>query len=193
MTRFTLALGTLALLALSGCSLLPPQAQPPRYEDFGPSASERPPAGPALRLRGVDAATWLNTGAIDYRFLTHHPHQLRAYAQHRWIAPPSVLLAQSLRERLPSGAAHRALRVRLLRFEQDFESARRARALIALRATVTDPQGRWSTSRTFVLSVPTAPNVTGAVDGLSAAALRASAAIVGWAQTVHSPAHRPYG
>lgn len=190
MTRFAPALGTLALLALGGCSLLPPHAQPPRYEDFGPPAFERSPAGPPLRLRGVDTPAWLDTGAIDYRFLTNHPHQLRAYAQHRWIAPPSALLAQSLRERLPGGAARRVLRVRLLRFEQDFETARRARALIALRATVTDPQDRWSASRAFVLSLPTAPNVTGAVTGLSAAALRASAAIVAWAQTVRSP--RPH-
>ncbi|MGC8522513.1 MAG: ABC-type transport auxiliary lipoprotein family protein [Steroidobacteraceae bacterium] len=193
MTRFTRALGALALLALGGCSLLPPHAQPPRYEDFGPPAIARPPAGPALRLRGVEAPAWLDTGAIDYRFLTHHPHQLRAYAQHRWIAPPSALLAQSLRERLPGGAARRVLRVRLLRFEQDFESARRARALIALRATVTELQGRWSASRQFVLSVPAAPNVTGAVAGLSAAARRASAAIVAWARTVRSPAHRSHG
>ena len=193
MTRFTPALGALALLALGGCSLLPPHAQPPRYEDFGPPASARTPAGPALRLRAVNAPPWLDTGAIDYRFLTNHPHQLRAYAQHRWIAPPSVLLAQSLRERLPEGPAHRALRVRLLRFEQDFETARRARALIALRATVTDPQDRWSASRRFVLSLPTAPTVTGAVAGLSAAARRASAAIVAWARTAHSPAHRPHG
>ena len=190
MTRFTSALGTLALLALGGCSLLPPHAQPPRYEDFGPPAFERSPTGPALRLRAVDAPTWLDTGAIDYRFLTNHPHQLRAYAQHRWIAPPSALLAQSLRERLPGGAARRVLRIRLLRFEQDFETARRARALIALRATVTNPQGRWSASRAFVLSLPTAPNVNGAVAGLSAAAVRASAAVVAWAQTVRSP--RPH-
>ncbi|MHB1827021.1 MAG: ABC-type transport auxiliary lipoprotein family protein [Steroidobacteraceae bacterium] len=174
----------LLLLWLGGCSLMPPRARLPRYEDFGALSSDQPPAGRALRLRAVDSPAWLDNGGIAYRLLAEHPHQLRAYAQHRWVAPPPQLLAQSIRARLPAGAAPRVLRIRLLRFEQDFETADRARAVIVLRARLTGPDGHWIAARQFAISLPCAPDVDGAVSGLSTAARRASAAIVAWARSI---------
>lgn len=170
-------------LALSGCSVLPAHAPSLGEHDFGPPPTEAPlPA--TLALVEVSAPAWLDSGEIHYR-MADDPTRLRAYATQRWIAPPSRLLAQRLRERLAvTGTRPYALRVRLMRFEQDFAADGSTRAVIRLQARITAADGAIVASRDFDASTPAAPDVGGAVTGLSALARQTATAVLNWAASV---------
>ncbi len=181
LSRLTLPI---VLLALSGCSLLPPHAAPPRYHDFGPPVTEHV-ANTTLYLREVSAPAWLDNGAIHYRLLTTDPTQLRAYATGRWIAAPSRLLAQRLRDQLPgSGLPHYGLRVELERFEQDFDTTDHARAVMQIHAVITRADGAVVAVHEFTFSTPTTPDISGAITGLAALAQQATEAILAWSASV---------
>ncbi|WP_185754598.1 ABC-type transport auxiliary lipoprotein family protein [Rhodanobacter sp. OR444] len=172
------------LLALSGCGLLPPHAAPPRYHDFGPPTTEQP-ANTVLYLREVSAPAWLDSGEIQYRLLMTDPTQVRAYATGRWIAAPSRLLAQRLREQLPGkGSPHYGLRVELDRFEQDFDTADHARVVMQVHAMITTADGATVAAHDFTFSTPTTPDISGAITGLAALAQQATEAILAWSASV---------
>ncbi len=174
----------IVLLALSGCGLLPPHAAPPRYHDFGPPVTGQP-ANAGLYLREVTAPAWLDSGEIQYRLLMTDSTQLRAYATARWIAAPSRLLAQRLREQLPgTGSPHYGLRVELERFEQDFDTPDHARAVMQLHAVITAADGTTLAAHDFTFSTPTPPDVAGAITGLAALAQQATEAILAWSASV---------
>jgi len=171
----------IVLLALSGCSLLPPHAALPRYHDFGPPVTEQT-ANTTLYLREVSAPAWLDNGAIYYRLLTTDPTRLRAYASGRWIAAPSRLLAQQLREQL-SGSSY-GLRVELERFEQDFDTTKHARAVMQVHAVITRADGAAVAAHEFTFSTPTTPDISGAITGLAALTQQATKAILVWSASV---------
>lgn len=171
----------LLVLALSGCSVLPPHATLPQYHDFGPSAGVLPVRA-SVSVREVSAPAWIDNGDIQYRFLASAPTRLHAYATQRWIAPPSRLLAQWLRERLaPIDAPRYELSVELNRFEQDFDAAGSARAAIEVRVRISAADGTFVAARDFQDTVPTTPDVTGAVAGLAMLARHTSQNIADWA------------
>ncbi|MDE2149234.1 MAG: membrane integrity-associated transporter subunit PqiC [Gammaproteobacteria bacterium] len=172
---------SIALLALSACSLAPPHAQSPQYHDFGPPVAARAQTGASVGLREVTAPAWLDSGAIHYRLLADDPTRLRAYARQRWIAPPAELLAQNLREQLPAeGRPRYWLQLRLARFEQDFDGTAQSHAVIEVQALLLDADGAVRASRNFRFSAESPPNVDGAIAGLSALANQASQAIAAW-------------
>lgn len=181
--RCLLGISLFMSFALGGCTLLPPRAPAPVYNDFGPPAS-RPLRSMAVALGEVTSPAWLATGRILYR-PAKDPTALRSYATQRWISAPEELLAQRLRERLEGSRKQGyKLNARLDRFEQEFARNGTARAIIDLRAIILAPDGRIVASHWFTLSTPTRPDVSGAVQGLSTLARETSTAIVRWANRV---------
>ncbi len=176
------ALPLLMVFTLSGCSVLPRPAPPPRYHDFGPLAVPAATLSAPIDLAGVSAPPWLEGDAIWYRFLERNPTRLREYAENRWLAPPPRLFAQAMREYLHASDRPRyRLRLRLARFEQDFTGLTRARNVVLVHATLLDRAGLMRAQKWFQLSAPAAADVSGAVDGLSALGERAAKKISAWA------------
>lgn len=175
-------LSLLVVFTLGGCSVLPRPAPPPRYHDFGPVTTVAATLSNPIALHGVTAPAWLESNAIWYRFLNRDPTRLRAYAENRWIEPPSQLLARAVQERLRAdGRARYRLRLRVVRFEQDFAGPTRATVLLRVRAVLLSRGDLVLAQRFFQLSAPTVPDVSGAVHGLAALGERAAKEISAWA------------
>jgi len=115
-----------AIMVSSACSITPkPQ---PALHDFG--ASVQAPAGnPADKARiSVAAPKWLGDNRIRYRLLYAAPTQVRFYSLDRWIAPPPELFEQQLAA--DGNLRPYPLHIRLLDFEQQFDTPDQARALL---------------------------------------------------------------
>lgn len=130
--RFWL-LPAVLLLALASCSLLPDRPPSPALHDFGPAETGSANATAAWSAVAVDAPDWLQSENIRYRLLYAEPTRVRFYAQDRWLAPPPALLAQRLS--LSQSAGGLRLKIRLLEFEQVFDSPQTAQMTLAFRAT----------------------------------------------------------
>jgi len=186
------ALSLLIVSALGGCSVLPRPSPSPRYHDFGPIPASATTLRAPIGLEGVTAPPWLDGDTIWYRFLDRDPTRLRAYAENRWIAPPSRLFAQAVQERLRAiGRPRYRLRLRVVRFEQDFTSLTRATVMVRIHAVLLDRAGRVSAERFFQMSAPAAPDVGGAVDGLSALGEQTAREISAWAAQCTDSAGAP--
>lgn len=118
------------ILVVAGCSVLPARPPAPALHDFGPAAAAS--SGPGARM-SVDAPDWLMSEQIHYRLAFDDPTRVRYYNLDRWLAPPPVLLAQYLS--IPAGDDLQVT-VRLLDFEQVFDSATSARAVMRFRVSV---------------------------------------------------------
>ena len=163
----------LALLAftLAACHLMPERPPAPVLHDLGTA----PSTGLVLTWRPqlqVTAPPWLDGGAVHYR-LPDGATQLAAYRGHRWVAPPSQLLAQRLQLLLapPAPAAPvRLVEIDLQDFEQRFQAAGGAEAALAARVTLLERRGGpVIASRDFALAVPCASaDVDGGVAAMAA-------------------------
>lgn len=181
------------LLALGGCSLTPPQAQQPKYHDFGPPEAPFQQVGADLGLREVITSVWLDNSEIHYRLLYDDPTQLRAYAKNRWVAPPTDLLQHDMRKRMsPEGKPAFWLEVHLTRFEQDFDKPNQSHVVFKATALlIYASDGLVAKRKHFDYSTDSAPTVDGAVTGLSALAKRASRNMVVWATRNTTPRNTP--
>ncbi len=164
---------TLALLAftLAACQLVPERPPAPMLHDLGsaPAASLAVSWRPRLQ---VTAPPWLDGGAVHYR-LPGGATQLAAYRGHRWAAPPSQLLAQRLQFLLappPPAAPVRMLEIDLQSFEQRFQAAGGAEAVLVARVTLFERSGGpLLASRDFSLAVPcVSADVDGGVAAMAA-------------------------
>ena len=176
----------LLLLAttLLGCSLVPAHPPLPARHDFGPPTQHTQTVAfsalEELGLNGVSAPEWLQTTNIQYRLLYDDPTQLRAYAFHQWLAPPSELLEQRWREQRAThgnitktslGFLVYQLQVELNRFEQIFNSPDSANVVIRARAMVMGADhAQPIVERLFTAQRESAPDVQGAIEGLASLA-----------------------
>jgi cholesterol transport system auxiliary component len=137
-----------------GCSVLPPQAEPPSLHVI--DAVPAPTRAPARRTQTLElaplrAAPGCDTPAMMY---STTPHALEPFALHRWADAPARMLAPLLLRALeeteafaavvpgPSAAAADwRLDVELLRLRQDF-AVKPSRAEVALRAQLVDLRNR---------------------------------------------------
>jgi len=166
-TRFWLAL----LLALSACSLLPARPPAPALHDFGPAEKTLASDKAAWSSVAVDAPEWLQSENIRYRLLYSEPTRVRYYTQDRWLAPPPALLAQRLS--LSQGTGGLRLKIKLLEFEQVFDSAQNARVILAFRATAMPPDNETiAIEKVFRFSLP-------AVSANAQGAVTSSASLIG--------------
>ena len=107
MTRTrTLALALVAAALLqAGCSGFIDKPQRPVLFDMGPtrgaiSQAAQTDARVPLILPEIEASGALDSSAVLYRLGYSDDHELRAYSQSRWSAPPPQLVRQRLREQL---------------------------------------------------------------------------------------------
>lgn len=115
------------ILVFAGCSITPRQ---PAMHDFGINQTE--PVHKSLTQADItiDAPIWLRDNRIRYRLLYAKPTQVRFYTLDRWIAPPAEILEQQL-ESLGK-ALNKPMIIKLLEFEQQFESPSQSKVLMRL-------------------------------------------------------------
>jgi cholesterol transport system auxiliary component len=166
-----------------GCGIAP---NSPAVHDFGlPSHTAATPSGIFTDIK-VTAPPWLEDHYIHYRLLYSQPTQVRYYTLDSWVAPPAELIAQHF---IANGTFTQPLHIRLLGFEQQFDTVWQARAVLQLsvEAYSADHQ-RLLGSRAIHLQQPTpSPDAQGAVVGLARLTQQAVGQIQDWLATL--PAH----
>lgn len=183
-----------ALGLLNGCAALWPGGPEHIVYDFGIRAPAAPIRLPmTLTVEEVSTPAWLNTSALRYRLGYRDLHQLRAYAESRWVAPPAMLLSLRLRERLAKaggdatrpgapGWAPCMLRVRLEEFSQVFATPTSSRAVLNAQAALyAATDGRLIAQEIFHQERPAAtPNAQGGAHALMGTADDFADALARW-------------
>jgi cholesterol transport system auxiliary component len=155
---------TLSLLGI-GCT---PNARQPAVHDFGQDAGKATTASleqkPAIN---VDAPSWLWDNRIRYRLLFAEPSQVRFYGHDVWIASPPELFQQKLIA--SSNAFNYRLLVRLQTFEQQFDTADKARVLLnfSVEAYSVDNKNKIATQEFRLEQSSKTLNAQGAIDGFT--------------------------
>ena len=206
-----LALAGLTLLSLlAGCSGFIDKPQRPVLFDMGPlppmsAQAARPDSRVPLVLPDIEAAGALDGTPVLYRLAYSDDHQLRAYAQSRWSAPPPQLVRQRLREQIgrerpvlsldESAALDRQdvpavylLRLELEEFAHVFDAPGRSRGVLRMRATLLSPRSGGEQllgQRSIAVEgeAPT-PDASGGVRALTAATDAAAADIAAWLRQI---------
>jgi cholesterol transport system auxiliary component len=163
----------------AGCGIAPKQQQAALH-DFG-APYFRPDSGQSTKPAvTVTAPKWLWDNRIRYRLLYAAPTQVRFYALDRWIAAPPELLEQQLSDDTKS--LDYMLNIRLLDFEQQFESSDRTRVVMRfyLEAYASDDK-RLLGAHEFHLEQGTqTPDAAGAVTAFAELVQQAEDRIQAW-------------
>ncbi len=192
--RYGLSLPVLmvAAMTLSGCSLRPQRQPVAPVHDLGPlPAAQAQPGTHAVLVVQVNSPAWLNSTAILYREQFADPTELHPYANGRWAASPAELLEERVKSTLTingdrlaafSGRdLHYRLAITLESFEQSFQQPRQAQVLLRLRALLIEPTTRRVIDQhVLVLNKPCAPDMNGAIEGLSSLANTGTQELVDW-------------
>lgn len=161
---------------LSACSLTPPR--PVALHDFG----LLPTAADGGKSVVVTAPPWLQDTRLRYRLLFDDPTRIRFYADHRWIAPPPVLIQQQLSALITSPYR---LRIALRDFEQIFDTPSRSRVVLRFFAEATTANGQILGAKVFTLEKPTvSADVHGALSGYAELVVQAADEVGEWLKTV---------
>ena len=132
----------LVVVLLAGCAV--GNKQPVEIYDFGIPASSTPPSGQDVFVADIRAAEWLGTTEMLYRLEYRNPRNLAPYAASRWAAAPAHMLTIRLRQSVGNGTSARGRQAKctlalfLAEFSQVFASDQDSRAVMHLRATLTD-------------------------------------------------------
>jgi cholesterol transport system auxiliary component len=170
----------IALTLLSAGCTNPPKR--PALHDFGlATASVAAPNHALVKpMLTVDAPTWLWDNRIRYRLLYADPTQVSFYGVDLWLAPPPELFEQYL---LNGGSAIKhSLVIRLLDFEQQFDTPKQARVVLrfSVEAYSVDHQRKLD-AQLFSLELPTkTPDAAGAVAGFTVLMKQAVVRIQDW-------------
>lgn len=196
----------LALSVLGGCAGFVDRPSRPVLFDMGPlppitAPIDRPGPRVPLVLPEIDASGALEGSAVLYRLGYADDHQLRAYSQSRWSAPPPELVRQRLRQQLgrerpvlsldesatltrESGQPLYLLRMELEEFAHVFDSPTSSRGVIRLRATLvaSTPGGERLLGQRSIAVQGLAPtqDASGGVRALTEATDAAAADISQW-------------
>jgi len=172
----------LAALLTSACALGTAPVAPALF-DLGPAVTQAPLPGPALQLTSLSAPSWLDTPGIAYRLDHVDAFRREVYRDSRWVAAPTALLGERLRQRFAAAsqvaAKPLALRLELEEFSQVFSSPTQSQVRLRARAWLGEASG---VPRVFeiILPVPTA-DAAGAVQGLSRASDALAGQLLAWA------------
>ncbi len=176
----------LAALLLAGCasgSKLPIETY-----DFGIAASAAVPPGQDVFLAEVHAAEWLSTTDMLYRLEYRNPRLLTPYSASRWAGTPAAMLTIRLRQSVGNATSARdrqakcGLTLFLSEFSQVFAGEQDSRAVLHMRATLTDTAatGR-ALVREFRIERPTpTPNAAGAAAAFSDLATSVAEELNAW-------------
>lgn len=166
----------MVFLLMNGCSN---SAKRTALHDFGlgHGVSQQPFTKPAIT---VDAPTWLWDNRIRYRLLYAAPTQVRFYGLDLWVASPPELFEQYLLNN--TSAITLPLVIRLLGFEQQFETAKQAKIVLrfSVEAYSVDRQTQLG-SQLFSLMLSTqTPDAAGAIAGFTILVQQAAGKIQNW-------------
>jgi cholesterol transport system auxiliary component len=170
----------LLVIAIStGCSITPKQQQAALH-DFGAPYSRHDSGQSIKPAVTVTAPKWLWDNRIRYRLLYAAPTQVRFYALDRWIAAPPELLEQQLADDTKS--LDYLLNIRLLDFEQQFESSDRARVVMRfyLEAYASDNKVLLGAHEFHLEQATQTPDASGAVTAFAELVQQAEDRIQAW-------------
>ena len=176
----------LAVVVLAGCAV--GSKRPVEIYDFGIPAAVVPPAGQDVFLVDIRAVEWLGTTDMLYRLEYANPRKLAPYALSRWAAPPAHMLTVRLRQSVSNATSVRgkqtkcSLALFLSEFSQVFGDEQNSRAVMHLRATLSDPAATEAARvREFRLEKPApTPNAAGAAAASAAIATSVAEELNAW-------------
>jgi cholesterol transport system auxiliary component len=166
------------MATVSACSIGPNRGLPVRH-DLGPIAISTA-QGTAVTL---EAPVWLWDERIRYRLLYADATVIRYYNLDRWEAPLPVLLERRL---TLNGNQPFVVQIKLMQFEQQFETSNRARVVMSvIVSTFAARDYRPIANRSFDLSQNTvSPDAAGAIAGFVTLTEQAKAEIQAWLETL---------
>jgi cholesterol transport system auxiliary component len=176
----------LAALLLAGCAS--GSRQPVETYDFGITGSAAPPPGQDVFLSEVRATEWLNTTDMLYRLEYRNPRVLTPYSSSRWAGTPAAMLTNRLRQSVGNGTSARGRQAKcgltlfLSEFSQVFAAAQDSRAVMHMRATLTDTAtAERALVREFRIERPApTPNAAGEAAAFSDIATSAAEELNAW-------------
>ncbi len=191
--RQLLAVVTLATMC-AGCGLGPGKRDAFEY-DFGFSTEPAPaPRRIAREIAVADvlAPAWLESNAMIYRLAYQEAARPRAYANSRWVASPAQLLTSRLRSRAAAAAMRgiaplgeplrgaATLATEVEEMSQVFDAPDKSRAVVRLRATLTD-RGKLLAQQSFTVERDAASaDAAGGARAMASAADAVVGEIVDW-------------
>ncbi|WP_343732660.1 ABC-type transport auxiliary lipoprotein family protein [Duganella sp.] len=164
----TLFRNTLAIVAmavtLGACAS---KGQPTAQYDFGPLPAAAAPASAsigAIIVADVSGPAALDTERMHYRLLYADARQSRPYAYNQWVSTPAQLLTQRIKARIgqagaqvlsttDAAASATVLRMEVVDFAQNFDTATSSNGVLSLRASVFRNH-RLVDQKTFTRSAP---------------------------------------
>jgi cholesterol transport system auxiliary component len=132
----------LVALLLAGCASS--NKLPIETYDFGIAATAAVPPGQDVFVAEVHAAEWLSTTDMLYRLEYRNPQLLTPYSASRWAGTPAAMLTIRLRQSVGNATSARGrhakcgLTLFLSEFSQVFAAEHDSRAILHMRATLTD-------------------------------------------------------
>jgi cholesterol transport system auxiliary component len=182
------------LLALAGCNVLPQPRPPQALYDFGaPAAWNSPAIAGSIAVGRVSAPEWLESPTLQYRLTYQEPLRHQGYAGSRWVAAPSLLLTERLRQAAAQASSRGAvrdgegvrtdylLRVELEEFSQVFDSPQSSRGVVRARASLVRDGRVLAAQQGFVVERPAATaDAAGGAKALAAAADQLVIDMLGW-------------
>jgi cholesterol transport system auxiliary component len=162
-----------AFALLTGCAS---GGKPPiETYDFGIAGSATAPSGQDVFIAEVRAAEWLSTTDMLYRLEYRNPRVLAPYSAGRWAGAPAAMLTIRLRQSVGNGTLVRGTTAKcsmalfLSEFSQVFANERDSRAVLHIRATLTDTAATGPARvREFRIERPApTPNAAGAASAFA--------------------------
>jgi cholesterol transport system auxiliary component len=180
----SLSLMGVLLFSTSSCSLLP--STPSAVHDFGypyTNAPSETTSSPQQLPITVEAPKWLSDNRIRYRLLYSTPTQVRFYSLDRWIAAPSELFEQLLKNNGKQQTS--PVTIQLQVFEQQFDAIDKAKVVMRFTVTSTsDDKHHQPRTRDFNLQLPCpTPDAKGAVNGFTVLTKQAVDKIQAWVES----------
>lgn len=176
----------LLALSLAGCGGFAPRTSPTvDIYDFGPLPARAEAARDWRLAVDVRMPAWYESLPVDYRLDYDDPLLQRAYANSRWAAAPTVMIARQLRRQLGLNdrglAAECVLRVEVDEFVQAFSSPQASRGVLNAMATLVDAKRRpLATLPLHLEEAAASPDARGGVHALVLAAQRLGERLDGW-------------
>jgi len=167
------------LIMTSACSMRP-NLPVPTHHDLG-LATEATLNNATVN---VDAPSWLWDERIRYRLLYSNPTAIAYYNLDRWEAPIPTLLEHRLN--IAAQGKPINLKIQLMQFEQQFESANNARVVMILRVSAfSSDDSRLLSKRVFNFSKNTiSPDAAGAIKGFVDLTEQANNELSSWVATL---------
>ncbi len=191
-----------SLLLLSGCAGMAGQGKPLALYDLSLAAEHGKGAGSPvvsgdtvlpILLEGIHAPTWLDNSSMQYRLAYAGPERRYAFAESRWVAPPSELIEsvlvrnQVVRRGRGEGQACQ-LRLELDEFVQRFETAANSQSVLEIRATLVRRRELLPLAgQTFRYTSEAGADARGGVAAHAAMVARLSTELARWLEKTVSP------